>query len=235
MLPKTKQTKAARTEAGQSAVVRVVAGSLVLYAVLGTFVFQPSPTLAAALNVSPAVSRQETKRSAKAPARPVNLRVFRPLLEEARRMYERGALDLSSPLEVTIEGDIDEGGMLRRTEVSQDAQLSKLTDEFVRQLNASGVLQRLEGARRLALNFRLDRERVSARALAETDTDARAAGMAGSYNNLLALGRILRSGRREAVVLNNMTVTSSGKQLVLKLEMSRAALGNLLLKQVTPN
>jgi hypothetical protein len=59
--------------------------------------------------------------------------------------------------------------------------------------------------------------------------------MAGSYNNLLALGRIFRNGKRERVILNNMTVTSSGKQLVLKLEMSRAELGNLLLKQVTPN
>lgn len=42
-------------------------------------------------------------------------------------------------------------------------------------------------------------------------------------------------GGDRGAVLNNMNATSSGKQRALRLEMSRAALGNLLFRQITPN
>ena len=60
--------------------------------------------------------------------------------------------------------------------------------------------------------------------------------MARDYAGLIALGRLFRKGRSvEATVLNNMTVSASGKQLLMKLEMSRQTAGNLLLKLLPPN
>lgn len=47
--------------------------------------------------------------------------------------------------------------------------------------------------------------------------------------------RISSKSGEEAVVLNNMTVSASGKQLALRLGLSREQFGNLILKQITPN
>lgn len=222
---------------GRSSAARVAAaGSLALCTILGTLILHPSPAVAAAFKLHRAVAAPETK--VKPAARPVNLRLFRPLLSRARRLYDAGAFDLTRPIEVSIEGEVDELGVLRAEEVRcspGDANLRGLADEFVRQLNGSGVLQQLEGVRRLALTFKLDSERLSVQSLAEAESAPRAARMADTYNSLLAFGRLLKGGSRAGAVLNNMKVSASGKQLALRLEMSRAAAGNLLFRRIPPH
>ncbi len=95
----------------------------------------------------------------------------------------------------------------------------------------------LEDARRhLRPLLKLDHRLISAHALTELESSQRAAGMTR------AAGGIRYSGGGRAVndppetdVRNNMTASANGKQLSTRLELSRAATGNLLFKNITPN
>lgn len=212
--------------------VRVVAGSLVLYAVIGTL---------AALNTSKASAASLAQGDARQTARVrgVKAKPFRDLLEKGRQMHARGEIDLREPFELSIEAERADDGTLSSVSINKLAgaggHLGELAREFTVALSESRALESLEGVGHLLLTFRLDEQTASARIVGDTDSGEHAAHMAHGYNGLLTLGRIVKRDRAESVVLNNMTVSASGKQLVFRLEMSRAALGNLLLKQITPN
>jgi hypothetical protein len=85
------------------------------------------------------------------------------------------------------------------------------------------------------MTFTLDGQRFTAETASETPTEARAEEMARGYRMMLNVARMMRRGSPESPVLNNMKISSSGKQLVMNLDTTREAMGNLLLKQVTPN
>ena len=70
---------------------------------------------------------------------------------------------------------------------------------------------------------------------AESDLEQRASVMANLIGVAAKHQSNKKTGTDETVAWNNMKVSASGKVLTLKLEMSREAAGNLLLKQITPN
>jgi hypothetical protein len=49
------------------------------------------------------------------------------------------------------------------------------------------------------------------------------------------VAKFMRRGTGEAAVINGMKVSASGKQLLMNLDTTREAMGNLMLKQITPN
>lgn len=176
----------------------------------------------------------ELKRPSKASMRPL-----KEFLARARRTQQQGKLDLRGPLSVTIDADRAEDGTLSNAKFSGPSagnpRVKQLAQEFVAALNESRALQFLEDAPRVQMTFSLEGERFAANGWAEARSEPRAAEMARGYRTLINLGRIVKRGTDEGVLLNNMKVSSSGKQLVMNLEMSREAIGNILLKQITPN
>ena len=215
------QTIDARAD-GQGAAVRAVVGSLVLCAVIGSLT-ATAPTAAHAQN-------------GKGPR--VNTAPLRDLLAKARRMQPYGGLlDPVETFEMTVEAERASDGTLSNARISTTpalgAGLHALAEEFVTALSDSRLLHVFDDARQLQLNIRLDQQTLAGSLAFEAATPERAAELARGYNVLLTLGR-LRGGPRE-VVLNNMTVSSSGKQLSMRLEMSREAAGNLLQKLLPPN
>jgi hypothetical protein len=52
--------------------------------------------------------------------------------------------------------------------------------------------------------------------------------LANGYNAMLAIGRATERESDTVEVLNNMIFSASGKQLSMKLELTRAQVGNLL-------
>ncbi|HVF51665.1 MAG TPA: hypothetical protein VNA19_16390 [Pyrinomonadaceae bacterium] len=215
------------------AVVRVVAGSIVLYAVLGTF----------ALNLSQASAQGGASRHDGATHNTrvvrVNRQAFKEILLKGRRMAERGELRLDRPVELNLEADRDDDGTLANVIVGGsslgDDKLRELLNDFAVALSASRVLGRLEEARHVWMTLRLDAATLSASFATEYPTEQRASERARGYGGLLAIARLLKKERAESVVYQNMKISSSGKRLAIKLEMSREAAGNLLLKQITPN
>ena len=59
--------------------------------------------------------------------------------------------------------------------------------------------------------------------------------MARGYRVLVNAGRLVRRGTDEGALLNRTKVSSNGKQLLMTFDMPREQLGNILLRQITPN
>lgn len=247
----------ARTdERAAGAASRPDAGLLVMCAMVGMLLLVTFPASAAGLSLLATLNASDapTQTSAQEPQgesrlqsetpgvkRPVkvNARPFKDLLARAAQMHARGEIDLSGTLEMVVEGDRNDDGSLDNIIITGAAasnpKLLELAREAVIAISDSRMLSFLEDARHLRLTLRLDPQTVAAQALTELESSQRAAERARGYNALLAYGRIAKKGQPEAEVWNNMTVSANGKQLVMRLEMSREAAGNLLFKNITPN
>lgn len=206
-------------------------------AVVGAFVFGVLP---AGLD-APAFAQKAgaaVDAGVKKPGK-VNMAPLRGFITRSRRLHEQGKLDLGKRRAVAVTADRAEDGTLSNHaitgESASDPQMRAVAQDFVRSLSESRVLQPLEGVTRVQMNFTLDGERFTAEALSETPSEARAEEMARGYRMMLNVARMMRRGTPEAPVLNNMKISASGKQLVMNLDTTREAMGNLLLKQVTPN
>lgn len=169
----------------------------------------------------------------------VNMAPLRGFITRSRRLHEQGKLDLSKRRVITVEAERAEDGTLSNAAVtgesSTDPQFRAVAQDFVNSLSESRALQPLDGVTRVQMTFTLDGERFTAQTASETPSEARAGEMARGYRMMLNVARMMRRGTPESPVLNNMKISASGKQLVMNLDTTREAMGNLLLKQVTPN
>lgn len=169
----------------------------------------------------------------------VNTSPFKAFIARSKKLKDDGKLDLSKPREITVEADRNEDGTVSNAvitgEAAADPNMKKVALDFVSTLNESRALNFLEGVSRVRMNFALDSERFKVVSHAEAPTEARATEMARGYRTLVNVARLMKRGGDEAVVLNNMKISASGKQLVMNLDTPREAMGNLLLKQITPN
>ena len=212
--------------------VRPLARSVVLYAVLGTLALHAAPGGRVALAQEGAPPHAEARQHVGVDSRPL-----RELLSKVRRMRERGELSLDGPASMTVEGDLNEDGTLSNQtfNFAGDESFRGLAGEIARSLQESRAYSLLHGARRVRLTLALDGQNFHARADADTNTHEQATRMSQGYSVLLGLARASKKGRPEAVVFNNLTFSANGKRLSINLDLTREALGNLLLRQVTPN
>ena len=167
----------------------------------------------------------------------VNAFPFKQLLRKGKALYDEGRLDLGRTISLSAEGDLAEDGTLSAIQMTgaADAVTIELAKDAVRALSASRVLAVLQGAPRVGMRFMLDPRHVSFTVQAEGKSERHAADTASSYRALIDVARFGKAGTAEAVIWNNMTASASGKQYALKLEMTRAEAGNLLLQHVAPN
>jgi hypothetical protein len=115
---------------------------------------------------------------------------------------------------------------------SGDRKLIEATKDFVAALSASGALDFLEGTDHLVLTLKLDAAAVTVSASTEAASDAEARQKATGYNALLFLGAAARSGRDEATIMKNTKVMASGKQIIISFNLPRAAISDMLKKQI---
>lgn len=165
----------------------------------------------------------------------VNKRPFVDLLVKYNELKEKGEIDLNGPVEMTIEADRNDDGTLRNVVVirkSGDPKLIEATKDFIAALSASGALDFLEGTDHLILTMKLDADVISVSASTEAASDAEARQKALGYNTLLFLGAAARSGRDEGTIMKNTKVTASGKQITINFNLPRAAISDMLKKQI---
>lgn len=227
------------TEARAEPLARPLARSLVLYAVLGTLALQVggAPASRAQEQQPQPSSQQGAPREVRGRAK-FNPRPLREILRRAAEMHRRGEINAADPASLTVEADINEDGSLASPLVSftgGDVALKGFAHLLVEALDESRALGTMEGVTHVRLVLSLDGHNFSAGVLADASSPEQAERLSSGYNTLLGLARAHRKKAPEAVVFNNMTVSASGKQLSLRLDMTREALGNLLLRQVTPN
>ena len=222
------ETEARRARPGRT-------NSLVRFVVIGAFVFGVLPAPGGAL-----LFAQPQKAGANANKAPrVNAAPLRAWLAQAKRQKDSGKLDLAGPRAVTIEADRAEDGTLSNAVITgpsaRDPQMRKLAQDFVAALNQSRALGFLQDVSHVRMNFALDGERFKTDSASDAPSAQRAEEMARGYRAMVNVARLMRRGTDEAAVLNNMKFSSNGKQLLMSLDMPREQMGNLLLKQITPN
>ncbi|HEV2765093.1 MAG TPA: hypothetical protein VGV38_19075 [Pyrinomonadaceae bacterium] len=207
---------------------------------------EPSPAVAqnadaAQAEGTPAPKTEEEMKKAaeglsvKAPPK-VNARPFKDLLAKAKTMVDKGELDLSGSITLTIEADRNDDGTLSNIEVvgaaKGDPKLKALAVEFVQVLSASRALAVLEGTRRMTMTVRSTPAHIGATVTTRTESAERAKEMESGYNLLLALGRLKKGKSDEGTVYQNTKVTSNGNNLTVTFGMSRPAVTKMLAKHV---
>jgi pyruvate/2-oxoglutarate dehydrogenase complex dihydrolipoamide acyltransferase (E2) component len=219
------------------------AGRLARFAVVGAFVLGLLPAsaevMAQAQKAGAVTDAGASKTAAKAEGGKVNMGPIKAFLTRARRLNEQGKLDLSKPQLLTVEGDRREDGTLTNVTITGESasqpEFKRVAEDFVLSLNDSRALAFLNDVSHVRMNFVLDSARFRAETASDAPSEVRAAEMARGYRVLVNAGRLVRRGTDEGAVLNNMKVSASGKQLLMNLDMPREQLGNILLRQITPN
>lgn len=169
----------------------------------------------------------------------VNVKPIKAFLARSKKLHEDGKLDLSKPQSIVVVGERQQDGTLTNVQItgesSADPALRAVAQDFVTSVNDSHALAFLNDVSRMTMTFTLDGERFKAQSASDAPTEARAEEMARGYRMLVNVGRLAKRGTDEGALLNGMKVSASGKQLLMNLDMPREQLGNILLRQITPN
>jgi hypothetical protein len=164
---------------------------------------------------------------------------IKAFLARSKRLHEQGKLDLSKPQTIVVEGERQQDGTLTGIQITgesaADPSFRGVAQDFISSVNESHTLAFLDDVSRVHMTFTLDGERFRAVTASDTPSEQRAEEMARGYRMMVNFGRIAKRGTDEGAVLSNMKVSASGKQLLMNLDMPREQMGNILLRQITPN
>lgn len=186
--------------------------------------------------VQEALDRAAAENGVKRP-KEINTRPFKDLISKAKQMKERGELNLSGQIELTIEADRDPDGKLQNASVKDkrgDKMLEGVAMDFIAALSDSGVLDFLEGTRHLRLTAKIDENNVEVLVATEVESEDRARQMERGYGLLIVGGRIAKRGKDEEVYYNHTAVSSEGREVHVKFSMPRDEIGQMLSKYTTP-
>jgi len=215
------------------------ARALARFAVVGAFVLGVLPASAEVFAQAQKDSAVANAGAGRAESAKVNMAPIRAFLARSRRLHEQGKLDLTRPQTITVEGDRRDDGTLANVSVtgesSSNPNFRRVADDFVASVNQSHALQFLQDVSHVRMTFTLDGARFTALTASDTPSAERAEEMARGYRMLANFARLAKRGTDEGAVLNNMKISSSGKQLVMNLDMPREQMGNILLRQITPH
>jgi hypothetical protein len=169
----------------------------------------------------------------------VDVKPIKAFLGRSRRLHEQGKLDLSKPQTLVVEGERQEDGTLTGVQITgesaADPALRAVAQDFVTSINESHALAFLSDISRVRMTFTLDGERFKTLTALDAPSEARADELARGYRMFINAGRIMKRGTDEGALLSGMKVSASGKQLLMNLDMPREQMGNILLRQITPN
>lgn len=230
---------------------------LARFAVLGAFVFGVLPASVTGLaqaqkagasggagvkktaKTGSAKAESPKADSAKTESTKVDIGPIRAFIARTKALNDQGKLDLTKPQTITVEGDRQADGTLTNVEITGASAASpefrRVADDFVTSVNGSHALKFLDEVSRMRMVFTLDGERFKAETASDTPTPERADSMARGYRMMLNFGRMAKRGTDDAVLMSGMKISSSGKQLLMNFDMPREQMGNILLKQITPN
>jgi hypothetical protein len=215
---------------------------LACFVVVGAFVLGvlPSPGGGLVLFAQSRKAGADAGVSAKAAAPgKVSMAPLHAFLRRSRVLHQQGKLDLSKPRAITVEGDRREDGTLSNVQITGDSasdpNFRRAAQDFVTALNESRALQLLETVSHVRMTFALDASRFTVQSTHDTPSEARAEEMARGYRVMVNLGRVAKRGTDEGALLGGLKISSSGKQLLMNLDMPREQMGNILHRQITPN
>lgn len=181
----------------------------------------------------------------------VNTRPLKDWLSRANALRDKGQLDLSSEIEITIAASLNTDCKLTNPNVIQktgDARLIDVAKDMVAAIGDSGMLSFLRDPSKvkdptkltcdempLQVTIKLDQNDIAAKVETQADSPERAVQMAKGYNTLLAVGEFAKRGHDEEILYRNTKVTSEGKQILVNFSMPRPTASEMLKKQLPPS
>lgn len=181
----------------------------------------------------------------------INTRPLKDWLARANALRDKGQLDLSSEIEITIAASLNTDCKLTNPSVIQktgDSRLIDVAKDMVSAIGDSGMLSFLRDPRKvtdptklscdempLQVTIKLDQNDIAAKVESQADSPERAVQMAKGYNTLLAVGEFAKRGHDEEVLYRNTKVTSEGKQILVNFSMPRPTASEMLKKQLPPS
>ena len=181
----------------------------------------------------------------------INVRPLKDWLARANALRDKGQLDLSSEIEITIAASLNTDCKLTDASVIQksgDARLIDVAKDMVSAIGDSGMLSFLRDPRKvvdstklscdampLQVTIKLDQNDIAAKVETQVDSPERAVQMAKGYNTLLAVGEFAKRGHDEEILYRNTKVTSEGKQILVNFSMPRPTASEMLKKQLPPS
>jgi len=171
----------------------------------------------------------------------INTRPFEDLVKEGKRMKDAGEINLEGTLEMTVEADRQEDGVLTNVVITggaaSDEKMKELAKDFVSALSDSKILAALKGAEHLLMKIKLDDKQVDVRVTSDMASANEASRMANGYSLLLAGGALSAKmqGKDELKIFQSVRIASEQKQIVLSFNMPRKDLGDLVSKLIKKN
>ena len=178
----------------------------------------------------------------------INTRPLKDWLARADTMRNKGELDLTAAVEITIAAKLNPDCKLTEANVVQktgDARLVDVAKDMVAAIGDSGMLSFLRDPKKvkdpnvlncdampLQLTIKLDQTEISAKVETEADSAERASEMASGYNGLLLVGQFARRGKDEEVLYRNTKVTSEDKRILVNFSMPRQTASEMLKRQL---
>ena len=181
----------------------------------------------------------------------INVRPLKDWLARANTLRDKGELDLSAEIEITIAANLGTDSKLTDPSVVQktgDARLIDVAKDMVSAIGDSGMLSFLRDPRKvtdttklscdampLQVTIKLDQNEIAAKVETQADSPERAVQMAKGYNTLLTVGEFAKRGKDEEILYRNTKVTSEGKQILVNFSMPRQTASEILKKQLPPS
>ena len=178
----------------------------------------------------------------------VNTRPLKDWLKRANDLKEKGQLDLSSSVEITIAANLSTQCKLIDPKVVQksgDVRLVDVAKDMVSAIGDSGMLSFLRDPKKvsdvnelkcdeipLEMTIKLDQNEIAATVESQADSPARAEEMAKGYSGLLAIGQLLKRGRDEEMLYKSTKVTSEDKRILVNFSMPRQVASEMLKRQL---
>jgi hypothetical protein len=180
----------------------------------------------------------------------INTRPLKEWLARSEERRNKGELDLTSAVEITIAGKLNPECRLIEANVVQktgDARLVEVAKEMVGAIGDSGMLSFLRDPKKkmqdkvltcdempLQLTIKLDQSEISAIVETEATSPQRASEMAVAYNYMLVAGQVTAAAKSkdEEVLYRNTKVTSEEKKILVNFKMPRQTASEMLKKQL---
>lgn len=170
----------------------------------------------------------------------INRQPLKDLVAETNELKNAGKLDLGLSFDLTIEAELDVKGQLISptvTRKSGDPTLVDLSTRAIGVLNETGLvayLKYLSDGRPLKVTFVVnqDQDHLNATVESEVNTEDGARQKVKTLNIALVLGQATRDGKVEAILMRSTSVSSQGKKVIVKFQMPRQAVEDLLKKQL---
>ena len=167
----------------------------------------------------------------------------RPLIDFAQVLNENlqeKEVNLKAPFSVTLEGVLDENGRFdvkksKFIKSEGDAKMVEVVKNAMQAVNDSGVFGYLQNLKSNKLSWTLAQDEtqlVSIMQSAQADEN-KAKTFASSYKLLISTAKLLHKDKDEEILLNYLTVTSQGNNVIFNMTMPKDEAQEMLQRKLT--